>query len=187
MEISVTGKMSVLTFEYSISRTFAIPQLMGMPLIDQVPLVEIVRRFEAQHGWDGGMSYGGLIPLVHCYGSVEEYFEGLSRSTAWNGGKTALLACDCGQITCWPLMARIVIDTALESEVSEEAMVDSVNEEDSEFEADKGIGDVVVWSDFEQPHRRERDYSGLGPFRFVREPYVEVLRELEIRVLESRK
>ncbi|RZQ63764.1 hypothetical protein [Amycolatopsis suaedae] len=63
--------------------------------------------------------------------------------------KAAVLGCSCGDEGCWPLLARITV-----------------------------TGDLVVWDDFEQPHRPERDYTGFGPFRFDRGQYDEAVREL---------
>jgi hypothetical protein len=60
-------------------------------------------------------------------------------------GKTTILDCECGQPGCWPLLCNIA-----------------------------ATADQVVWSDFEQPHRRGRHeqrawvYSAFGPFVFVR-------------------
>jgi hypothetical protein len=67
--------------------------------------------------------------------------------------KAALLMCECGEPGCWPFCARIEI-----------------------------TGDVVRWSDFEQPHRTgngerpEWRYDGLGPFTFARNQYEAALQ-----------
>ena len=37
---------------------------------------------------------------------------------------------------------------------------------------------TAAWSDFEQPYRRERDYSGFGPLTFDRVQYDRALVEL---------
>lgn len=64
-------------------------------------------------------------------------------------GKTVLLADQgCGEPDCWPLMAKITVGK-----------------------------DIVVWSDFEQPHRRSWDYDGLS-FQFERTQYEEALAAL---------
>jgi hypothetical protein len=52
-------------------------------------------------------------------------------------GSVYLLACQCGEVGCWPLTARISTSSEL-----------------------------VIWDSFQQSHRRERDYSSFGPFIF---------------------
>ncbi len=68
--------------------------------------------------------------------------------------KPAVLVCECREAGCWPLCVRIDLEP-----------------------------DVVVWSDFEQPHRAEDDgrnaawfYETVGPFRFDRAAYEAALR-----------
>jgi hypothetical protein len=63
-------------------------------------------------------------------------------------GKTQVLGCKCGEAGCWPLFLRV------------------------------NLGDkAVIWSDFEQPHRRSSSaashwkYDQLGPFTFDRQQY----------------
>ena len=57
--------------------------------------------------------------------------------------KVTLLQCSCGEPGCWPLLARVTT-----------------------------TADAVVWSEFEQPHRRGRwSYEKLGPFVFDRRQY----------------
>jgi hypothetical protein len=70
--------------------------------------------------------------------------------------KVSLYDCQCGCYGCWPLRVRI-----------------------SKSE------DLVIWSEFEQPHRRPFirtswwRYDKLGPFKFVREQYVAALAKAE--------
>jgi hypothetical protein len=64
------------------------------------------------------------------------------------GEKVALYDCECGCPGCWPLVVRITV-----------------------------AGQIVSWSDFEQPHRGPRSraswwqYDGFGPFTFDRNEY----------------
>jgi len=61
-----------------------------------------------------------------------------------------VLACGaCGELGCWPLYAAVSVG-----------------------------GESVTWSAFEQPHRRDRDYTGLGPFEFDREQYQAAVERL---------
>jgi hypothetical protein len=63
--------------------------------------------------------------------------------------RVALLGCaGCGEVDCWPLELRI-----------------------------EPAGGEVSWHSFRQPHRRDRDYSGFGPFRFDAAAYLAALRE----------
>ncbi|MFC4335620.1 hypothetical protein [Salininema proteolyticum] len=62
---------------------------------------------------------------------------------------TYLLGCECGEVGCRPLLGRISLKSA-----------------------------EVFWTDFVQPHRPERDYSGFGPFAFSRRQYRSALDSL---------
>ncbi len=73
------------------------------------------------------------------------------------GPKTVLLACDCGEWACWPLPAQITVTE-----------------------------DIVIWDSFEQPYRRDRDYSSFGPFRFDRSQYEAALETLCLEVAVER-
>ncbi|HZT42143.1 MAG TPA: hypothetical protein VFA07_08130 [Chthonomonadaceae bacterium] len=70
--------------------------------------------------------------------------------------KTALLVCSCGAVGCWPMEAKITVQE-----------------------------DVVIWSDFEQPHRgpdshQHWRYDDFGPFVFDRQQYLSSLAERPI-------
>lgn len=70
--------------------------------------------------------------------------------TPFRPGKERLvLGCSCGHADCWPLYARITADK-----------------------------NTVVWDEFRQPRRRERDYGGFGPYVFDREQYEKAVAEL---------
>ncbi len=123
-------------------------------------LLEFVREvelpFAAQEGHPemaGG--YVGLPPENVLFPS--EHF--LGQPIRWQQdtqtGKIAVMQCSCGTSGCWPLMARVEVET-----------------------------DVVTWSDFEQPHRmpnwgpRHWQYDGCGPFHFERKQYEQALIDL---------
>ena len=66
-------------------------------------------------------------------------------------GRITLLECECGAPGCWPLLMTISIGPSR-----------------------------VVWSDFEQPHRRGKwSYNGFGPFTFDSAEYEQALRNIE--------
>jgi hypothetical protein len=68
--------------------------------------------------------------------------------------KAAVLVCECGEPGCWPFCVRIVID-----------------------------GEVVRWSDYEQPHRSSHGdasrwtYEALPEFTFDRAQYIAAIAE----------
>ena len=153
--------MHSLSFQSSISNAFQKPLLMITPCIDGRPLTELVQEFEQASGWTPTGGYDGIIAKVHCSGTMDHYFLGYHASD-WNGGKTEILICNCGTPTCWPLLAKI-----------ETIWGDDDPDPDADYREP-----TVVWSNFTQPHRRERDYSAFGPFTFSRDAYVDVLAEI---------
>jgi hypothetical protein len=94
-------------------------------------------------------TYVGLVP-GHIRMDLAGQF--LGGSGAWlypdPAGKTALLSCDCGEVGCSPLLARVTVDE-----------------------------DTVTWGEFEQPTRPDWDYEGFG-FTFERAQYERALLEL---------
>jgi hypothetical protein len=88
---------------------------------------------------------GDCDPAGGYGGLVPEYFNygPLDRYFLGGDGEAQyLLGCQCGEVGCWPLMGRIT-----------------------------ALPDVYQWSGFHNPFRPQRDYSGLGPFRFARAHY----------------
>jgi hypothetical protein len=61
-------------------------------------------------------------------------------------GKIPILGCGCGDVGCWPFWISI-----------------------------KLRDDVVIWDDFEQPHRRAWRYDEMRPFVFDRAQYLSAL------------
>ncbi|WP_234392319.1 hypothetical protein [Streptomyces sp. WM6378] len=103
----------------------------------------------------------GMQPAGDAYGGlIPQFFrfgpmEGHfhGRSTGAMGPKTPVLGCGCGEWGCWPLMASIIVTPG-----------------------------HVTWDSFEQPHRKTRDYSGFGPFRFDRHQYDDAVKALSAAV-----
>jgi len=105
-------------------------------LIDGRDLVDLVRQVEAPWAAADGAPqlagrYSGLWP-----GAWRELPE---RDGC---GRVAVLACECGEVGCWPLHVRITVSVS-----------------------------TVTWSGFAQPHRPAWRYDGLGPFVFDRAAY----------------
>ena len=99
----------------------------------------------------------GFDPAGGYGGLVPEYyrFGPLEAHFGIDGeveNPVAVLACSCGEVGCWPLEVEI-----------------------------QRIGGTYRWTNFRQPHRRQRDYAAFGPFVFDSGQY-----EAELRLLSSR-
>ena len=131
-------------------------------LIDGEELIELARAVELEitECLFGGVPAGRYSELpAKYYLPPSRHFWGEDAGEGWDG-KSELLTCgDCGEVGCWPLVARIVAER-----------------------------DRIIWSEFEQPHRSEWEfgetawrYTGLGPFIFERAEYEAALQ----RAVES--
>jgi len=107
---------------------------------------------EAEGHPDIAGAYMGLDPRQLSGPVSVHYIGGLGSDLACGPrDKTVLLGCSCGEIGCWPLMARVELGD-----------------------------DQVVWREFAQPHRSSTwSYDGFGPFVFKRSQYVEALSAVE--------
>jgi hypothetical protein len=126
-----------------------------IPNIDDKPVTELITVFEARQHFKPSGGYGALIPEYFKYGPLDRYFLGdFEPNSYWaSKGCIYLLGCDCGEVGCWPLECRIRLD-----------------------------GDRLIWEEFKQPHRPERDYTGFGPFAFDTQRYRLAVTELQRRI-----
>lgn len=111
--------------------------------------MDLVCGYEQTACYDVPGAYAGIV-LDHVnFGDLSSYLSGAPQSTYWaKRGVVALLGCDCGDVGCWPLEARVLVDDGL-----------------------------VTWRGFAQPFRPERDYGAFGPFVFKRSQYERAVRE----------
>ena len=114
------------------------------PVVNDTPLLKLTSNFEREQNFDVAGSYGGLIPEWFDYGPLDLYFLGDHSADSYFAGRAGIyvLACQCGEVGCWPLECRVRIE-----------------------------GDTVVWERFRQPFRPKRDYSPFGPFVFDASQY----------------
>ncbi|MFL6055443.1 MAG: hypothetical protein ACJ72W_21455 [Actinoallomurus sp.] len=120
-----------------------------LPYIDNVSLVDLVSGFEHAAGYDVPGTYAGIVLDYFNFGDLTAYLTGQPDSAYWaKSGVIGLLGCDCGEVGCWPLEARVLIDD-----------------------------NPVTWRGFVQPHRPKRDYGSFGPFTFRRSQYEHAVRE----------
>jgi hypothetical protein len=113
-----------------------------VPLVDGQSLIDLVAAFEAGKGYVPSGGYAGLVPAHFNFGDLALYYLGAKQQPWPKAGRAWLLGCDCGEVGCWPLEAAI-----------------------------SRVDGAVVWSDFMQPHRPERDYGEFGPFEFEHQQY----------------
>lgn len=127
-----------------------------VPEVDGTSLVTLVGGYESARGYEPAGGYGGLVPEHFDFGDLSLFYLG-SGARQWpQPGEAWLLGCDCGEVACWPLGARITVD-----------------------------GAKVRWSAFEQPHRPEWDYSAFGPFVFARQQYEKAIQNGLARLKEA--
>ncbi|WP_308285868.1 hypothetical protein [Actinoplanes hulinensis] len=127
-----------------------------LPFVDDVSLVELVAGYERASGFDVPGTYAGLVLDHFNVGDLTAYLMGEPESAyRANRGVIALLGCDCGEVGCWPLESRVVLEK-----------------------------DLVTWRGFTQPFRPQRDYGSFGPITFRRNQYDRAVREAAAAVSE---
>jgi hypothetical protein len=113
--------------------------LVVTPVVNATSLVELVGDFEAGRGYRPAGGYAGIAGSQCRFGDLAAHYLGTSPTAQ---GRVMLLGCDCGEVACWPLVARVAVDD-----------------------------DSVTWSEFGQPYREDWDYTGFGPLVFARPAY----------------
>jgi hypothetical protein len=83
---------------------------MFTPVVDGRPLTELVTEFESRQGHSPAGDYAGLVPDHFRFGNLARYFLGQEDGQWPKPGYARLLGCDCGEVGCWPLEARIIAD-----------------------------------------------------------------------------
>jgi len=125
-----------------------------VPQVDLCLLTDLASKYEVDHKCEPAGGYAGLVSSSYQFGPLDQYFFGRVQDGGLSeANKIAVLGCSCGEVGCWPLLAAIQLDA-----------------------------DCIIWQDFEQPHRLQRDYSAFGPFRFRAEEYRVVIKDLIVRL-----
>ena len=122
--------------------------------VNGMSLIELVRRAElpsaqADDEEELAGTYVGLVP-GYIRIDLASQFLGTPGNSLSPGPdeKTALLSCNCGEVGCSPLLARVTVDD-----------------------------ETVTWDEFEQPTRPDWDYDGFG-FTFERAQYEQALLDM---------
>ncbi len=118
-------------------------------------IIEILKDYEMPFAKREGSkniagAYSGLSPDV-----LLKYLTNPEAYDVDEHGRVAILECECGSESCWPMKTKI-------------------NE----------AGDKIIWSDFEQPHRsKDRsdfwDYTNFGQFEFDKTAYLKQINKLK--------
>jgi hypothetical protein len=120
-----------------------------LPFVDGVSMVDLVGAYELAAGFDAPGQYAGLVLDHSRFGDLASYLIGEPESAYFTDrGTIAVLGCDCGELGCWPLEARVLVADA-----------------------------AVTWLGFAQPFRPQRDYGTFGPFMFDRTQYERAVRQ----------
>jgi hypothetical protein len=126
-----------------------------IPVIDGSPLPEILKVYEAKFAVKEGHSdLAGKYSgiFIRDIPSIIAFFSGDPPGIFCYEDKISILDCECGAYGCWPMLVNITID-----------------------------GNVVTWSDFEQPHRTSEsvtlfwDFSEFPSFKFSLAEYMKAL------------
>ena len=70
------------------------------PRIDDVALIELVRKFELGHGYAPAGGYSGIIPQHFNFGDLKTYYLGVAPNQWPHPGHAWVLGCDCGDVGC---------------------------------------------------------------------------------------
>ena len=131
------------TLSFVIERTSEeVPLSSVIPAVNGVRLTKLVEDHDLQAGNQPAGGFGGLVRGSFNFGPWDRYFIADPPNRKIERIGHYLLGCTCGEVTCWPLAARIARQ-----------------------------GDLMVWDCFRQPNRPERDYSSFGPFKFKIDQY----------------
>jgi hypothetical protein len=118
-----------------------------VPIVNGVRLTTLIKEFESEHQFEPVGGYAGIVPTHFNFGALDQYSMALNSTLPDH--RCYLLGCECGEVGCWPLEARIVVSDQ-----------------------------KTAWESFRQPFRPERDYSCFGPFKFDLEQYRRSVAEL---------
>src|SRR5262249_52407636 len=81
-----------------------------LPYVDNVSLVDLISGYEHAAGYDVPGTYAGIVLDHFNFGDLNTYLTGEPHSSYWaKRGVIALLGCDCGEVACWPLEARVLV------------------------------------------------------------------------------
>jgi hypothetical protein len=75
-------------------------------MVDARSLADLAHEFESRAGYEPAGRFAGLVLEHYDFGDINLYLMG--ERLPWPGRDVALLGCECGELGCWPLVARVV-------------------------------------------------------------------------------
>jgi hypothetical protein len=120
-----------------------------VPVVNGVRLTNLVESYDLRIGNKPAGGFAGLVRRSLNFGAWDRYFMAEAPSREIQRTGHYLLGCMCGEVSCRPLVARILRNR-----------------------------DLIIWDCFRQANRPERDYSSFGPFRFEIDQYHRTVVEL---------
>ena len=99
-------KYDVLDFQEKIINEYGRQYHLGVTLINGVPLLDIVAKYERQAAESAGHEYNIEDGYAYQF-SVDLYCQLLEKSSCASDSEPALLICSCLEEGCWPLLVTI--------------------------------------------------------------------------------
>jgi hypothetical protein len=122
-----------------------------VPLIDGKSLISILKDVELPFAKkEGSPKIAGSYDGLFISGVRPPSEYFYGKETTRLDGKTQILICSCLIAGCWDFICKIDVTSK-----------------------------KVIWKNFEQVHRKNWNYEGLGIFEFDRKQYENALKELE--------
>jgi len=98
-------KYDVLDFQEKIITEYSNQCHLGVTLINGVPLLDIVERYERQAAENTGNKYNGAGYTYQF--SIELYCQLQEKSSCASNDEPVLMICNCLEEGCWPLLVTI--------------------------------------------------------------------------------
>src|SRR5215475_11472343 len=99
-----------------------------VPVLNGTSLIQLIGKFEREHGFEPAGGYAGIIPDQYRFGPLDTYFLKESSQDERLKNGHFILGCNCGELGCWPLSVKI-----------------------------SKRGESIVWDQFCQPYRSNWD------------------------------
>ena len=94
-----------LDFQAKTANEYGNTYHLGITLINQVPLLDIIEKYERQSAESMGHEYNGPGYEYQC--SINLYCQLMEKSSCASSNEPALMICTCLEEGCWPFLVTI--------------------------------------------------------------------------------